>query len=132
FNFMLAVGNEQLLPVKDLIRPYSDGDEIVPGITAIAAPGHTIGHHAFLLHNGGNKLLHLMDTAVHYLVGTEQPDWALAVELDADMAAATRNKLFKQAVDQQLLVAGYHFPFPGIGRLVKQNSGWRYVPIQTA
>ncbi|MBX2880085.1 MAG: hypothetical protein KTR32_09155 [Granulosicoccus sp.] len=74
---------------------------------------------------------------MHYLVGTEQPDWALAVELDSDLAAATRNKLFTQAVDQQLLVAGYHFPFPGIGRLISQNlnsqkKGWRYVPVQTA
>lgn len=132
FKFMLAVGNEQLLPVKELISPYTDGDEIVPGITAIAAPGHTIAHHAFLLHDGDHKLLHLMDSAVHYLVGTEQPDWALAVELDSDQAAATRNTLFKQAVDQQLLVAGYHFPFPGIGRLIQQNNSWRYIPMQTA
>lgn len=132
FKFMLAIGNEQLLSVKDLISPYADGDEIVPGVTAIAAPGHTIAHHAFLLHDGDQKLLHLMDSAIHYLVGTEQPDWALAVELDSDLAAATRNTLFKQAVYQQLLVAGYHFPFPGIGRLIRQNNSWRYVPVQTA
>lgn len=131
-NFMLGIGNAQLEPIRKLINPYKDGDEIVPGITAIAAPGHTIGHHAFLLHNGDSKLLHLMDAAVHYLVGPEEPDWALAVEMDQKAAAATRRRLFKQAAEERLMVAGYHFPFPGIGRIVEQGPSWRFVPMQTA
>jgi len=132
FNFMLRVGNEQLEPVRSLIKPYSDGDEIVPGIVALSAPGHTIGHHAFVLHNEGNTLLHLMDSAVHYLVGPEEPDWALAVEMDAGLAAATRRKLFGRAAIEKPLVAGYHFPFPGIGRIVEQGRSWRYIPMQTS
>lgn len=131
-NFMLGVGNTMLEPVRTLIKPYSDGDEIVPGVTAVSAPGHTAHHHAFMLHDGDAKLLHLMDSAVHYLVGPEEPDWALAVEMDPDAAAATRRRLFKQATDQKLLVAGYHFPFPGIGRIVEKDAAWRFVPIQTA
>lgn len=130
-NFMLGIGNAQLEPVRKLIKPYKDGDEIVPGVRAISAPGHTIGHHAFLLHDGDSKLLHLMDAAVHYLVGPEEPDWALAVEMDQKAAAATRRRLFKQAAEERLLVAGYHFPFPGIGRIVEQGSSWRFVPMQT-
>ncbi|MGI9451403.1 MAG: MBL fold metallo-hydrolase [Geminicoccaceae bacterium] len=131
-NFMLGVGNAQLEPIRELIRPYVDGDEIVPGVTAVSAPGHTLGHHAFLLHGGDTKLLHLMDAAVHYLVGPEEPDWALAVEMDQAIAAETRRRLLQRATDEQLLVAGYHFPFPGIGRIVEQGPSWRFVPIQTA
>lgn len=131
-NMMLAIGTAQLEPVRALIQPYKADDEIVPGITAVAAPGHTLGHHAFLLHDGNAKLLHLMDTAVHYLVGPEEPDWALAVEMDQIAAANTRRTLFKQAADQNLLVAGYHFPFPGIGKIVSHQNAWRFVPIQTA
>lgn len=131
-NFMLGVGNAQLEPVRGLMQPYGDGDEIVPGVTAVSAPGHTLGHHALLLHDGDAKLLHLMDSAVHYLVGTEQPDWALAVEMDQDAAATTRRRLLGEAAEQRLLVAGYHFPFPGIGRIIEQGSAWRFVPVQTA
>ena len=131
-NFMLGVGNAMLEPVRALIRPYADGDEIMPGVTAVSAPGHTVGHHGFMVHDGDAKLLHLMDAAVHYLVGPEEPDWALAVEMDPDAAAATRRRLFKEAAEQKLLVAGYHFPFPGIGRIVEQGAAWRFVPIQTA
>ena len=131
-NFMLSVGNAQLDPIRSLIKPYKDGEEVVPGVTAVSAKGHTLGHHAFLLHDGDAKLLHMMDAAVHYLIGPEVPDWALAVEMDPDAAAATRRRLFKQAAEDKLLVAGYHFPFPGVGRIVEQGSAWRYVPIQTA
>lgn len=131
-NFMLGVGNAKLGPVSKMIKPYSDGDTIIPGVTAIAAPGHTIGHHAFLLADGGAKLLHLMDAAVHYLVGPEQPDWALGVEMDPGKAADTRKSLFKRAAEENLLVAGYHFPFPGLGVVIAQGSSWRFVPVQTA
>jgi len=131
-NFMLAAGNDKLEPVRAMIRSYHSGDEIVPGITAIAAPGHTLAHHAFMLANGGARLLHLVDVAVHYLVGPEEPDWALAVELDPDQAQATRRSLFKQAAEEKLLVAAYHFPFPGIGRIVEMENAWRFVPMATA
>ncbi len=131
-NFMLGVGNAQLEPVRALIQPYGDGDVIVPGITAVYAPGHTLAHHGFLLEDGGQKLLHMVDAAVHFLVGPEEPDWALAVEMDPDTAIKTRRRLFSMAADDNLMVAGYHFPFPGIGVVVEQGDAWRFVPIPTA
>ena len=131
-NTMLAVGNAQLEPVRALLKTYTAGDQIVPGVTAIAAPGHTLGHHAFLISDGGDALLHMMDAAVHYLVGPEEPDWALGVEMDQSAAAATRRRLFADAADNNTLVAGYHFPFPGIGRIVSVDKAWRFVPMQTA
>ena len=73
-----------------------------------------------------------MDAAVHYLVGPEEPDWALAVEMDPDDDAATRRKLFGQAAESKTLVAGYHFPSPGLGRIVEMGNAWRFVPMQTA
>lgn len=131
FNFMLAVGSAKLDPVRSMIKTYGDGDEVAPGITAIAAPGHTLGHHAFMLESQGAKLMHLMDSAVHYLVGTEEPDWALAVEMDPSVAADTRRILFNEAAEKKFLVAGYHFPFPGIGRINEDGAAWRFTPIPT-
>ncbi|RMH46652.1 MAG: MBL fold metallo-hydrolase [Alphaproteobacteria bacterium] len=128
-NFMLGVGNAQLEPVRDRIRPYKDGDRIAPGITAVAAPGHTLDHHAFLLEGGGRAVLHMVDAAVHWLVGPEEPEWALAVEMDPTAAVATRRKLFGMAAARHLPVIGYHFPFPGIGMVVEEGAGWRFVPV---
>ena len=54
-----------------------------------------------MLESGNAKLLYLMDAAVHYLVDTQEPDWALAVEMDQSVAADTRRKLFREAAEKK-------------------------------
>lgn len=132
-NLMISFGNDKLNPIKDKIKIVADGDEIVPGITAIAAPGHTLGHMAVMLESNGEKLLHLIDTSVHYIVGTNEPTWALGIEQDPAAALETRERLFGMAVDDNLLVAGYHFPFPGVGRMSRTEAGaYLYTPVSVA
>ena len=131
-NLMIGYGNDKLNPIKDMIQTIKDGDEIIPGIKVIAAPGHTIGHLAVQLTSGDQSLLHLIDTSVHYIVGTNEPTWALGIEYDAAQAVETRRKLFGMAAEQNLLVAGYHFPFPGIGRLSVNGEGYLYTPVSVS
>jgi glyoxylase-like metal-dependent hydrolase (beta-lactamase superfamily II) len=129
-NLMIGYGNDKLNPIKDQIQIVGDGDEIVPGITAISAPGHTLGHMAVMLESNGEKLLHLIDTSVHYIVGTNEPTWALGIEQDPAAALETRERLFGMAADENLMVAGYHFPFPGVGRMSRTQAGaFLYTPI---
>ena len=132
-NLMLSYGNDKLNPIKDQIQIVADGDDIVPGITAIAAPGHTNGHMAVMLESNGERLLHLIDTSVHYIVGTNEPTWALGIEQDPDAALETRTRLFGMAADENLLVAGYHFPFPGVGRMSRTEAGsFLYTPVSVS
>ncbi len=132
-NLMISYANDKLAPVKDIIQTINDGDEIVPGIKAIAAPGHTLGHMAVMLTSQGESLLHVIDAAVHYIVGTNEPTWALGIEHDPAAAVETRRKLFGMAVEENLLVAGYHFPFPGIGRMsLKDDGSYLYTPVSVA
>ncbi|MBT0958226.1 MBL fold metallo-hydrolase [Alphaproteobacteria bacterium KMM 3653] len=132
-NLMIGYGNDKLNPIKDRIQIVADGDEIVAGITAIAAPGHTFGHMAVMLESNGEKLLHLIDTSVHYIVGTNEPTWALGIEQDPAAALETRERLFGMAADENLLVAGYHFPFPGVGRLSRtQDGAFLYTPVSVS
>ena len=98
----------------------------------LAAPGHTVGHMAVQVTSGGTSLLHMVDTSVHYLVGTNEPEWALGIEHDMAAAVKTRRKLFGMAVEQNLLVAGYHFPFPGVGRLSSNGDAFLYTPVSVA
>jgi len=51
------------------------------------------------LTSGDSSLLHLVDTSVHYLVGTNEPEWALGVEHDPEATVATRRKLFTMAAE---------------------------------
>lgn len=131
-NLMISIANEKLAPLKGKITEVNDHDEIVPGITAIAAPGHTLGHLAVILTSGDQSLLHLIDTSVHYLVGTNEPEWGLGIEYDMAQAVETRRKLFSMAAEKKLLVAGYHFPFPGIGRMSAQGDKYLYTAVSVA
>jgi glyoxylase-like metal-dependent hydrolase (beta-lactamase superfamily II) len=129
YREMVAVCRTHILPVGGGIRSYGDGDEIAPGVFAVAAPGHTHGHHAVRLKSRGEFLLHLVDTAVHYIAGLARPDWTVGADIDKATAVATRKRLLAQAADEQLLIAGYHFPFPGVGRIMRLGDGFRYVPV---
>src|SRR5580704_11235973 len=46
---------KNLLPVRDRIVFYKDGQEFLPGVQAIAAPGHTVGHTIFTVTSNGNS-----------------------------------------------------------------------------
>lgn len=126
---MIQECRRHLLPVAHGMRSYTDGQEIASGIFAVAAPGHTHGHYAVRLESQGESLLHLVDTAVHYISGLERPNWTVGADINKTLAVQTRLKLLAQAADEKLLIAGYHFPFPGIGRIVRMGDAFRYVPV---
>ncbi len=102
--------------------------EIVPGLWAIPAPGHTPGHLAMLLASGNDRLLNIADAALHPL-HLERPDWHNAIDLARDAAAITRRCLLERAVAEDMRVMGFHFPFPSIGRIEpRREGGWEWSP----
>lgn len=129
FREMIAECRRHLLPVAHGLQRYSDGDELAPGLFAVAAPGHTYGHCALRLESGGKNLLPLVDTAVHYIANLEHPDWTVGADLKKPLAVQTRRRLLAQAAEEQILVAVYHFPFPGVGMIRRLGDGFRYVPV---
>lgn len=126
---MIEECRRHLLPVAHGMRSYTDGEEIAPGIFAVAAPGHTHGHYAVRLESKGESLLHLVDAAVHYIAGLERPNWTVGADINKPLAIETRLRLLSQAADQKQLIAGYHFPFPGVGRIVRLGDAFRYMPV---
>src|ERR1700683_5159747 len=95
---------------KNVAR-FAPGNEIAPGIVALAAPGHTPGHTVFAIYSGDQALLVLGDTAQHPAVFARHPDWQAAFDIDGDAAVATRKKLFERAAAARVLVTGQSFPF---------------------
>lgn len=128
---MIDMALAQLQPAidDDRILLYADGDELLPGIQAVAAPGHTPGHHALLLSSGGQQLINVIDTAIHPLISLQNPDWHFVSDILPDVAAATRRSTLQRAVDEKLFVFGYHFPFPGIGVVETDGEGFRFLPV---
>jgi glyoxylase-like metal-dependent hydrolase (beta-lactamase superfamily II) len=107
----------------DLIDPDT---AIVPGITAIPAPGHTPGHIALAVESDGATFVDLVDTVLLPL-HIAQPDWVSAVDWDAEQTVRTRRKLIGQCAAAGHRVRVYHCPFPGLGRIALQDGRWQWV-----
>ncbi|TNB47627.1 MBL fold metallo-hydrolase [Martelella lutilitoris] len=121
--------------VKKLVTPLVDqatfiggGDEVVPGITAMDAFGHTPGHLIFMLNSGDERLLLTADTANQYVLSLQRPDWHVRFDMDKEMAAATRKKVFDMVAAERIPFLGYHMPFPAVGYVEKVGDGYRFMP----
>ena len=116
------------LPLADRSTFIKPGDEVVPGIRAVDAFGHSPGLMAFHIESEGKRLLNWADTCNHYVVAIQRPDLHLDVDDDKDKAVATRKRILDMAATEKLFVAGYHMPFPGIGFVEKAGGAHRWVP----
>jgi glyoxylase-like metal-dependent hydrolase (beta-lactamase superfamily II) len=123
-----SYARENLPPIRERLDPIETESEIVPGICAIRAPGHTLGQIGLLITSEGEGLLHLADVA-HHPIEFEHPNWSPWFEASAEESAATRRKLLSRAVDEKLLVMPSHFAFPGVGRVTRQGDGFGWQPI---
>jgi glyoxylase-like metal-dependent hydrolase (beta-lactamase superfamily II) len=117
------------VPLADRAAFVKPGDEIAPGIRAIDAFGHSPGMMAYHVESQGKQLLIWADTAGHYIVSFQRPDWQLDVDDIKDKAIATRKRMFDMAATDRLFVAGYHMPFPALGWVDRTASGYRWVPV---
>jgi glyoxylase-like metal-dependent hydrolase (beta-lactamase superfamily II) len=113
--------------LRHQIEPIDRETEIVPGVLAIPAPGHTPGHLAVLIASEGDYLLNLGDAAVHPL-HLEQPSWQNGFDLAPDRALVTRRRLMERAVADDMHLMAFHFPFPSVGRAAANNGGWLWTP----
>jgi glyoxylase-like metal-dependent hydrolase (beta-lactamase superfamily II) len=113
-------------PIKAQVKPYKAGAEVVAGVNAIAAAGHTPGHTAFVV---GGKLLALSDTTNLPALFVANPGWHAIFDMDAGAAEATRRRMLDMAIADKLQVAFYHAPFPATGHIVKDGAGYRLLPI---
>ena len=112
-----------VVPLAEKTRFLGDAGEVVPGINAIAAFGHTPGHMAYHIESGGQRLLLWADASNHYVLSVEQPDWHVRFDMDKEAAVATRRRLFDMANADRIPVTGYHMPFPAVGFVDKTADG---------
>jgi glyoxylase-like metal-dependent hydrolase (beta-lactamase superfamily II) len=117
------------VPLAERARFVKPGDEVAPGIRAVDAAGHAPGLLAYHVESGGRRLLIWADTAIHYVVAVQRPEWHIDVDDDKDKAVATRKRILDMVASDGLFVAGFHMPFPGLGLVEKSAGGYRWVPV---
>ncbi|MDX3925694.1 MAG: MBL fold metallo-hydrolase [Shinella sp.] len=116
-------------PLAEKMTFIGDGAEVVPGITAIAAFGHTPGHMIFRVESEGRTVILTADTANHFVLSLQRPDWEVRFDMDKAQAAAARKAVFDMVAADKLAFIGYHMPFPSAGYVEKASEGYRFVPV---
>ena len=115
--------------IENKVTKYDWGKEVAPGVTAVAAPGHTPGHTAFVVASGNSKVLLQSDVTNIPEFFLRNPDWHVAFDVDPVQAAETRHKFYDMAAAEKALVVGFHFTFPSQGYVEKDGAKYRLVPI---
>lgn len=113
--------------IEDSLEVVEDGQEILPGIAARMTPGHTPGHMGYEIRSGSEAVMVLGDAILNQHVAFERPDWPSGSDQDPDTAAATRGRLLDRLATEQMAFIGYHLPFPGLGRVEKAETGFRFI-----
>jgi glyoxylase-like metal-dependent hydrolase (beta-lactamase superfamily II) len=108
-------------------KPFKGDIELVPGVRAVATPGHTPGHTIYMVESGGEKLLLWGDLMHAATAQFPDPSVSLPYDLDLPAAMQQRKKVFADAAEHRYWVAGAHLPFPGIGHLRANGSGYIFV-----
>ena len=120
---------QNLLPYRERIKWVEDGKDVVPGVQAMAAPGHTVGHTIFIIKSENKTLAFTGDTTHHQILLTETPRTEFVYDTDPKQAVVSRLKVLDMLASQKMPLHAYHFPWPGYGYVAKQGDGYRYYPV---
>jgi glyoxylase-like metal-dependent hydrolase (beta-lactamase superfamily II) len=124
----IAGTRKQLLPNRDRIVFVRDGAEVLPGIQAMAAPGHTVGHTIYVITSQGQTLCNIGDTAHHSVMSVESPRREFVYDTDGKQGVTSRLRVFDMLASGRIPAVTYHFPWPGLGHIGKHGDGFRYYP----
>lgn len=111
------------------LQPFTGNVEVLPGIRAVASPGHTPGHSFYALESKGQKLLFWGDAMHVAAVQFPKPEVTIDFDVDQPQAAATRKQAYADAAQQGYWVAVSHVSFPGIGHVRTNGNGYDWLPI---
>ena len=113
----------------DRLKPFKQGEDLTPGITSVAAVGHTPGHTCFMVTSGSAKMLAIGDLIHIAPVQFASPEVSITFDWEQPKASSARMSMFDLAVKENILIAAVHLPFPGLGTLRKEGKSYTYTPM---
>ena len=131
-QYLSAVKNLTPYARQDRIIWMDDGASLVPGITAIATPGHSPGHRVYLIESEGCTIVCWGDLCHHEIILLQRPEWGFQFDHDQPAATAQRQRIYEMVEANRHQILAYHFPFPGLGNIKKAGTGYAFVPTDLA
>ncbi|NEK85081.1 MBL fold metallo-hydrolase [Blastococcus saxobsidens] len=99
------------------LRLVSRDTTVVPGIDVTMTPGHTPGHLSVVVSSGVHRAL-LLGDAITCPLQLEEPTWHAMGDIDPQLAAQVRERLFRELEGDTTYGAGAHFPELQFGRVM--------------
>lgn len=116
---------QTVFPTWNNIRLIEGEADVAPGVRSMPTYGHTPGHTSYVISSRRKQLVVLGDLTNLPVLFVRNPGWHGAFDAEPNMAEATRRRTFDRIIADKMLVAGYHYGMPGVGRIVR--DGTRYV-----
>lgn len=110
-------------------KPFEGNVELVPGIHAVNAHGHTPGHANYLVESKGKKLILWGDLMHAAAVQFANPSITIKFDSDSKAARAARKAAYKTAAKEGYLIGSAHLSFPGLGYLRSEGAGYVWIPV---
>jgi glyoxylase-like metal-dependent hydrolase (beta-lactamase superfamily II) len=128
----IAAARENLPPIADRSRFVKQGGKITSGVHYIAAAGHSPSHATILFTSGNEQFMHMGDIAHNPVTSLQHPDWTPVFDYDPAQAIKSRKAILDRVATDQIMVMGYHFPFPAIGHVVRHDTAYHWEAAQWA
>lgn len=108
----------------DRVKMFRFGEEVLPGIKALDASGHTPGHTVFET----DSVLIVGDLLHAAAIQIPRTEICAIYDMEPAKAVQARRRIYELAVTSSKPIAGMHLPWPGIGRIVRNMTGYVYLP----
>jgi glyoxylase-like metal-dependent hydrolase (beta-lactamase superfamily II) len=108
---------------------FSASEELVKGMKLVPLPGHTGGQTGYEFSSNGQRILFWGDVVHTQRVQLQHPEVATVYDIDQTAAVATRKRLLPVLCSEDVLIAGPHMPYPGLGRLYKDGDRCRWQSV---
>jgi glyoxylase-like metal-dependent hydrolase (beta-lactamase superfamily II) len=128
----IAAARENLPLVAERSRFVKQGGEITSGVHYIAAPGHSPFHAAILFTSGNEQFVYMGDIAHNPVTSLQHPEWTPIFDYDPAQAIKSRRAILDRVATDRVMVPGCHFPFPGIGHVVRYDTAYHWEAAQWA
>src|SRR5467141_3096672 len=128
----IGAARDNLPPVANRSRFVKQGGEITSGVHYIAAAGHSPSHASILFTSGKEQFLHMGDIAHNPVTSLQHPDWTPIFDSEPTQAIKSRKAILDRVATDEVMVMGYHFPFPAIGHVVRGDTAYHWEAAQWA
>jgi glyoxylase-like metal-dependent hydrolase (beta-lactamase superfamily II) len=122
--------SDSVLPVYEagLANLVADDHVVTDGVRLVPSPGHTPHHICVVIESRGESAVFAGDV-MHHPCQIAYPDWGASSDFNPDQAQASRSDLLKRCAESDTLLIGAHFADPVAGRITRNDSGFRLVPV---